>query len=953
MGCRPAALALPQPLRYCHRVLVNTNKSRQLIEGNLHFPPTLSPAERLDRYRKFTRLHQHRLRMAHRAGENGRTVARARAQLVDALLQHLFAAAESEARLLHPSNICPLALIAVGGYGRGELAPFSDVDVVFLFQAKLPRSETPTEKSGNPYVNAVVEKTLYALWDLGFKVGHATRTIRQSITEARRELKSRTAMLDARFLAGDVALIERMRVELDAKCFRRAPADFIAERLADLAERHAKHGDTVFLQEPNLKSGCGSLRDAQNMAWMARVWFGGDPMTALRAHGWLTDSEIRDFERAVDFLWRVRNELHTTTARATEILSLPIQSKIASALGYRQRNAIERTETFMRDYYSHSRCIALLTAAVGKRLAAECGLIVTRTPRGRARAEPTHSKPIKLDGLILKDGTLEPENDRYLASDPRRLAEVFLRAQQHRADLGPKMRRLVQDHLARVNHAFRRDPVVAETFLTILRHKGEVARALRLMHETDFLGKYIPEFGRLTCLVQHEFYHRYTADEHTLVALEVLDRVVDATAPPHADYKRLFQQLEQPHLLYLALLLHDTGKSKSNRGHSELSAQNARRVAQRLGLDAESVARLEAVVRHHLAMSQLSQRRDLEDPQTVADMAKIASNETQLAMLHLLTFADGLALGGGVWNEWKNTLLGQLYERTRLALRGESAQKQLAQRIESLRRETLARLGSELPMEEVDAHFDLMPPSYFARVRADEIAEHLRAVHQFLRQQDDDNPTEGLRPVVRWRHFKPQGHSEVVVCTWDRPGLFASIAGSISVAGLNILSATIYTRADHIAVDSFDVSDARLGAATNEKSARTMEQTLTRACRGEAVDFDSRLASLHVAGIPRDELIATEVAITNDASEERTVIEIQTGDRVGLLYQLCRELTALGLNIEFAKISTEKGAAIDTFYVTSRDERGGKVTDAQRLEEIRAAILSSVEKFSRLDRATH
>lgn len=933
-------------------MLNKSDKSRQLIEGKLAFPPSLSPAERLDRYRKFTRLQQHRLRMAHRAGENGRTVARARAQLVDALLQHLFATAESEARLLFPATVCPLALVAVGGYGRGELAPFSDVDVVFLFPTKLSRTKIPTAQSGNPYVDAVVEKTLYPLWDLGFKVGHATRNIPQSVAEARRDLKSRTAMLDARLLAGDHALFEKLRGALDTKCFRRAPSKFIADRLADLAERHAKHGDTVFLQEPNLKSGCGSLRDAQNMAWMARVWFRGDPMNCLRANGWLTDAEIRDFERAVDFLWRVRHELHTTTGRATEILSLPIQSKIAAALGYPQRDAIERTEKFMRDYYSHSRRIALLTAAVGKRLAAECGLVVTRSPRGRARAKPTKSKPVKFEGLILKDSALEPETDHYFANDPRRLAEVFLRAQQHRADLGPKMRRLIKDNLARVNHAFRRDPVVAETFLTILRHKGEVARTLRLMHETDFLGKYIPEFGRLTCLVQHEFYHRYTADEHTVVALEVLDRVVDATAPPHADYKRLFQQLEQPHLLYLALLLHDTGKSKSNRGHSELSAQNARRVAQRLGLDAESAARLDAVVRHHLAMSQLSQRRDLEDPQTVADMAKIAANETQLAMLHLLTFADGLALGGGVWNEWKNALLWQLYEKTRLALRGESAQKQLAQRIASLRRQTLARLGNELPLEEVDAHFDLMPQSYFARVRADEIADHLRAVHQFLLQQNDPNPTEGLRPVVRWRHFKPQGHSEVIVCTWDRPGLFASIAGSISVAGLNILSATIYTRADHIAVDSFDVSDARLGAATNEKSARTMEQTLTRACRGDEVEFDAKLASLHcAAAIPRDELITTEVAVTNDASEERTVIEIQTGDRVGLLYQLCRELTALGLNIEFAKISTEKGVAIDTFYVTSRDERGGKVTDAKRLESIRAAILSSVEKSSQSIRA--
>jgi [protein-PII] uridylyltransferase len=465
------------------------------------------------------------------------------------------------------------------------------------------------------------------------------------------------------------------------------------------------------------------------------------------------------------------------------------------------------------------------------------------------------------------------------------------------------------------------------------------------MHETDFLGRYIPEFGKLTCLVQHEFYHRYTADEHTLVALEVLDRVVDATEKPHSDYKKLFHQLEQPHLLYLALLLHDTGKSRSNRGHSAWSAQNARRVAQRLGLDAESSEILESVVRHHLAMSQLSQRRDLEDPQTVADMAAIAATDSRLAMMHLLTFADGLALGGGVWTEWKNSLLWQLYEKTRLLLlRGEAAEHQLTRRIAYLRSEAARRLGSEIPLEELDAHFELMPPSYFARVQPDEIIEHLRATHQFLRQQSDPNPLEGLRPVIRWRHFKPQGHSEVVVVTWDRPGLFASIAGALSVAGLNILSATIYTRADHIAVDSFDVSDARLGAATNEKSARTMEQALSRACRGEIVDFSAKPCALRATPLApaRDNVIPTEISVNNNASEERTVVEVQTADRVGLLHDLCRAMTQLGLNIEFAKISTEKGAAIDSFYVSSADERGGKITDPKRIETIRATLFKAI-----------
>jgi [protein-PII] uridylyltransferase len=466
------------------------------------------------------------------------------------------------------------------------------------------------------------------------------------------------------------------------------------------------------------------------------------------------------------------------------------------------------------------------------------------------------------------------------------------------------------------------------------------------MHETDFLGRYIPEFGRLTCRVQHEFYHRYTADEHTLVAMEVLDRVIDATAPPYTAYKKLFQQLDRPHLLYLALLLHDTGKSKTNRGHAQFSAENARRVAQRLGLDADDAAILQKIVLHHLTMSQLSQRRDLDDPHTTESLATIAGNEPTLDMLQLLTFADGLALGGGVWNEWKNSLLWQLYQKTRLRLRGEPAQKQLEQRLKTLRARAWRQLGAEIPLEELDAHFELMPPAYFARTPSDEIAEHLRAVHQFLCQQADPNPMEGLRPVIRWRHFKPQGHSEVVVCTWDRPGLFAHIAGSLSLAGLNILSANIYTRADHVVVDSFDVSDARLGVATNEKSARLFEQTLSRACRGEALDFDARLASLPPLPATgwQESAIPTAIEISNDASQDRTVIEVQTEDKLGLLYRLCHTLTQLQLDITFAKISTEKGAAIDTFYVVGRSERGGKITDPQQIETIRAALTTAVRR---------
>jgi [protein-PII] uridylyltransferase len=488
--------------------------------------------------------------------------------------------------------------------------------------------------------------------------------------------------------------------------------------------------------------------------------------------------------------------------------------------------------------------------------------------------------------------------------------------------------------------------------LAILQHKGQVARVLRMMHEVEFLGKLIPEFGRLTCLVQHEFFHRYTADEHTLQVIEHLDRVIDATEPPHASYKKIFQQFVHTHVLYLAILLHDVGKAANVKLHAEASNTMAHNVANRIKLVADEKALLLFLVRDHLKLSLLSQRRDLDDHSTIDAAVRVVKNEVRLDALLLLTFADAAGTSIKTWSEWKQALLWELYHRTKQALSGtERAKNILSRRIEQLYQEVSVRLKDQLPLEEIYSHFELMSASYYINTSAEESERHLLLIHGFLmRQMEVEQPEDALVPVIDWHPFPAQGYSRVSICTWDRLGLFSKIAGAFAAAELNILSANIYTRGDHVVLDTFGVCDRNLDAVSDPKQIQVAETMLQRTLTNkEDVDFRHVLDRLRAtrAEVPRirEVNIPTTVEFDNDISKSRTIVEVQTEDRTGLLYAITSTLTDLGLDISFAKVSTEKGAAIDTFYV--QDQLGQKVTDHDRLAQIETKLQSAIELLAR------
>ncbi len=895
------------------------------------------PAEILGLYKKFLKVEEHRLRMLHHAGGGGREIAQGRAQVMDVVLRHVFQAADENYRQTHPETAgVSVCLVAIGGYGRGELSPYSDIDIMFLHDS------TARTMAHHPYLKEMVEQVLYMLWDVGLKVGHSTRSVADAVAQANKDMQSKTSMIESRRLIGPEKIYESFQQALIKGCVKGHEDEYIAARMEDQRARHEKFGDTVYLQEPNVKAGCGGLRDFQNLIWMAFFKYGCRKLSELRQRGFVEPTEQRQLDAAYDFILRVRNSMHYMTNRACDVIGLGLQPQIATEFGYRHHDLLRRTEAFMRDYYTHSRNIFLLTNVLADRMA----LKPAKSSRFRSllrRARKTE----EIDGFLLRDGVISAGAPTVFKQDPLRLMRLFHYVQQRDVELSPELRSQIRQNLKLVDRSFRCSEQVRDVFLAILQHKGQVARILRRMHEVEFLDKYIPEFGRLTCLVQHEFFHRYTADEHTLQVIENLDRIIDATEPPHASYKKIFQHLEHSHVLYLALLLHDVGKAANVEHHAEASLEMARRVAQRLHLEPDDTSQLLFLVRDHLKLSMLSQRRDLDDQSTIDAAAHIVRDEVNLNALMLLTFADAAGTSIKTWTEWKEALLWELYRRTKQTLSGaERVRDNLSRRIEQLYGEVSAGLKDKLPLEEVYSHFELMPASYYINTSAAEITRHLMVIHRFLtRQLEVEEAEDALVPVVDWQSFPAQSYSQVSICTWDRLGLFSKICGSFASAELNILRANIYTRSDHVVLDMFDVCDKNLEAVTDQRAIQTAEGMLERMLSDrEHIEFADVLKRLRAIRGPapaiREVHIPTLINLDNETSKGRTIIEIQTEDRLGLLYTITHTLSELGLDISVAKISTEKGAAIDTFYV--QDQLGNKITDAARLSAIRSKLESAI-----------
>ncbi|MGH7977655.1 MAG: [protein-PII] uridylyltransferase [Limisphaerales bacterium] len=914
-------------------------KIRDDADARLPLPPIGDAAEQLARYKTFLKVETQRLKMEHRAGAGGHEICEARAAILDALLKHLWESAKTTLSPQAQKEFPPLALVAIGGYGRAELNPHSDIDFMFLHDGQIAANKPL------PHLSKLIDGVLYPLWDIGLKVGHSVRSINDCVKIANTDMQSKTSLIEARFIIGDEALFKKFQKTLVAKCVAGFEEKYIAMRVEDQIARRAKFGNSACMQEPNIKNGCGGLRDFQNLLWMTFFKYRARSPRELQQE-FVSVAERKQLEAAYDFLLRVRTELHYNVNRPFDVLNKSLQPAVAFALGYGDRSPSKRIEKFMRDLYTHMRNIFLITRTLEQRMA------LVAPPQNRfslRRWLPKRKRePEIVDGFKFINGEIHAVSNRIFRDSPHRLMRVFLYAQHRRLALHPDLAQMIRNQISLVDRGFLNDEHVRETFLTILERRGSVAPILRAMHEVNLLGKYIPEFGKLTCLVQHEFYHQYAADEHTLVCLEQLDRVWEASDAPYKNYAPLLQSLERPGLLYLALLLHDVGKSERHKkgGHPAVSAAMAMRAAKRLRLDGTAADTLRVLVENHLLLASVSQRRDLDDPSVIRNFSRQIQTPENLNLLALLTFADSQGTSDKLWNGFKDSLLWQLHSRALALLTGGSEFVRASkQQRELLRQEVRDIASKEINDEEIGAHFDQLPPRYFEIRTAREILDDLELSHRFIHQLVLEKK-HALAPVTAWLDEPDRGYNLVKICTWDRSGLFGKIAGSLSAAGLNILGAQIFTRADGIALDTFFVNDARTGnlgaREQHDKFAALLEKVLDG-------DVDLRALITRQAGnrpvyqAYAGEQMATETSFDNEASDTLTIIEIETEDHLGLLYAVSQTFAELAVDIAGARIVTERGAAIDIFYVRELD--GGKIISGERQKSIENQLREAIRRL--------
>jgi len=892
--------------------------------------------DQVEAFKRFLKIETERLRIRHRFGLGGGEIAKGRSYLVDMVICRACQLAVFD---LHPTDgeSSGCAVVALGGYGRQELSPFSDVDLLFLHAGN---------RTGN--VKEFVEHVLYLLWDMGLTVGHSFRSVKESVAMARNDLHSRTAMTDARFITGNAHLYGRLIKILDDAVFkvRRETEVFFEAMMNERRARYEKFGKVVCMQEPNVKESAGGLRDLHTALWVGHARYGSKGLDDLRADDHLSGAEYAVVRRAYDFILRVRNEAHFSTGRKTDLLTLDLQPQIAASLGYESKRGLEASEIFMRDYYQRaselhrftesflSRALALpltkqrLIRRVAASFESRHGKLYLTIHR---RAQKTDAAATDFE---IKQGKLylatEPSD---LRSNPLRLLEIFSVAQSECVTLSDELKATIRSQLHLVTRGFRATPEAGRAFVEILRRRGRVAATLRMMHETGFLGRLLPEFARITFLVQHDFYHKYTIDEHTLKAIESLDRLADQCDPRMLRYAKVFAEIQDAAPLYLALLLHDIGKGHGG-SHVQKGVRIAERVCARLRLDEQSKAHVLRLINEHLLMSHTSQRRDLSEDGLIDSVVARIGNLDCLNMLLLLTYADTSGVGPGVWSDWKGALLWELYGRARSHFVDDKAARFERDRRVLFKQQVIHELLPEYLPSEVERHFAMMPERYQRANKPLQIARHIRLINRL--------ETETL--ATDW-HAAIGGHcTDLTVCARDRAGLFARIAGTLTAHGINILSADLNTREDGLIVDTFKVCEVHTQGPVRADLPAKVEATLKAAIE-DRYDVAAAVERWRLKAPRRTwrrsarKPVSPAVRFDSDASPASTVIEVRVEDEPGLAYKITSTIAALAFNITFAKITTEKSHALDVFYITNAH---GQKLAAEEMQAVERALLDAL-----------
>jgi [protein-PII] uridylyltransferase len=823
-------------------------------------------------------------------------------------------------RARNPTEGERLALMAVGGYGRGTLAPYSDIDLLFV----RPYKQTA-------HAESVIEYMLYALWDLGFKVGHASRTIEECIKLSREDFTIRTSILEARRLTGDAKLADELVRRFHSDVVKGTGAEFVAAKLKERDDRHARAGASRYMVEPNVKEGKGALRDLNMLFWIAQYLHPGETLERVMQLDLFNGREVRTFIRASDFLWAVRCHLHFTTGRPEERLTFDLQPEIARRMGYGDRGDAPAVERFMRRYFLMAKDVGALTRVFAAKLEADR---VKLAPKGISRFIPGRSvkrKPLEEPGFHEEGGRLQVDADIF-EHDPVNLLRLFRIADQRNLDLHPDAFTAATRGLGLITSAVRRDRHAAKVFLDVLARGRDPRTTLALMNETGVLGRYLPEFGRIVAQMQFNMYHSYTVDEHTLRAVGVIaDIAAGRMNDEHPLATGVMPLIADREALFLAMLLHDTGKGGAG-GQEVAGARAARQACERLGLERSKIELVAWLVEHHLVMSDYAQKRDVSDPRTVTDFARIVQTPERLRLLLVLTVADIRAVGPGVWNGWKGQLMRELYNATEAVFRGgrgSDAAAALRRYQENAAYDARVRLAKA--DSSAEAWGDSMEDAYFTAFSDAEVQAHARLARQ----------AEGAGGAAAEARVRPDLNvAELVIAAADRPRLFVDLAEAVTAAGANVVGARVFTSGRGQALDVFylqDVTGQPFGSHDPRVLTRLAE-TVAAAGRGEPLSREVRRSP--DPGRTAAFAITPAVVLDNDASETSTVVEATGRDRPGLLAALARTLSDAGLQIVSAHIDGYGERAVDAFYVI--DAADSKLTDARKGNSLKAALLSAL-----------
>ncbi len=878
-----------------------------------------APADRpalVANLKNYIALRNQEIHDLHKNGASGLYIVIRITGLLDTIISEIYHYGVSKYEAAHNTSIADkCAVVAVGGYGRGELNPHSDIDIMFLYR-----------NDARHAVESISTDILYLLWDLKYTIGHSIRTIEDCVKIGSSDFTARTSLMEARMIAGSESLFKEFQEAFTNKVIARNVRAYIEERLKYMRERYQQYGSSIYLVEPNIKEGKGGLRDIHCLQWVSIARYRTYSLSEFHKQGYISKVGYNELLEAQDFLLRIRNELHFHAGKAADVLTAEDQWRIANFFGYKDEPHRLGVEAFMRDYYRHASHIHdISTRVIEKAIPSQLW------KQGLDFIASRHVKPCF---VLTKDTIHVPEyHQEIFFSDMKNVISLFYLALVHNLSVSTHTMSMLYRNSDRVANDLYLSPEINKIFRSILSWPQGIAAILRQMHKVKVLQKLIPEFEKISCHASYDYYHKYTVDEHSFLAVQIAEELKYA----HGYIPKVYREIKRKDILHLALLLHDIGKGGTDH-HSIVGAGIAERVAVQLGFSSEETHLLVFLIRNHLIMSLIAFRRDLSEDKVILLFAREVARPEILKKLFVLTYSDIKAVGPDTWNEWKENLLTDLYYKTMEELSGTRAIYSEEDLISRIKKDIGEKLCLIYPPDWLDAQLHDMETRYLLITPPEKIMNHLHMINKLK---------EGKEEQVLVDVSTDKGIVEFTVYTYDHitPGLFSKIAGVLAAAGYNILVAQVCTTKQGIVVDTFQTQDPYPEGVSSLLRQATVQKHISEVLTGTAtVEY---LFEKYANKRPKKRAIptaaSTQVEIDNESSDEATIIDIFAADKQGLLYIITKNIYELGLSVYSSKIATHVDQIVDVFYV--KDLSGNKIMDAERIAAIKQRLLNAIEEY--------